>query len=233
MADEVISSSVLDPEKSYDVTVDPLTNDVYVDHGTTIAAYGPAGEGIGGFEIGQAESEGVAVNGISHDIYASDRGGSDIDVFEAAVVPDVTKCEAIAISPTSATLVGKVNPDKTKAEYFFRYGPTTPYEFETPLTLIGEGNEGESYVTVEAPIAGLINGQIYHCQVDAINKAAIIDEGEDEIFSTPFAVILETGTAAHIGGTKATLAGFVDPKGEETSCWFNYGLNAEPWFANV
>jgi hypothetical protein len=228
--------SVLDSSTSYDVAVDPLTNNVYVDHGSSVSVYGPAPTNpqLDTFNTPANPGDGgVAVNGSTRRVYVTDKAHSDVAVFEPVVVPDVTRCEAVVTSPTTATLVGKINPDKTTAEYFFRYGTTTSYGLETPPTLLGAGNGGESYVTVEVPVTGLATGTTYHCQLEGTNSSGVVNEGADGEFETPPAVNLHTGPPTNLTGTSATLVGFANPGGIKATCFFQYALVGEGYSSST
>src|SRR5215469_2447186 len=67
-----------------------------------------------------------------------------------------------AITATSATLIGSVNPEGTATNWWFTYGPTTAMSLSTPVLSAGSGTVP---TTVTASITGLTNGTAYYFAV--------------------------------------------------------------------
>jgi phosphodiesterase/alkaline phosphatase D-like protein len=130
-----------------------------------------------------------------------------------------------AITQTSGTLNGTVNPDGlevTKCE--FEYGTTIPYAKTAPCT--PSPGSGSSPVAVSATVTGLTANTTYHYRVVATNSAGT-SQGPDETFKTlanPPTVVTKPATA--VAQTSATLNATVNPNGPEVSkCEFEYGTS--------
>ncbi len=95
--------------------------------------------------------------------------------------PIVTTLAATAVTSTSATLRGSVNPTGTAATAKFRHGLSSSYGIDTALTL--SPNDGLSSQAVSATIAGLAPGVTYHFQVTASNAWGT-SSGSDVTFTT-------------------------------------------------
>ena len=94
--------------------------------------------------------------------------------------PQVYTGEANAISTTSATLNGSIDPSNQLTDYYFQYGPTLAYGAQTPTLVAGEGTQS---LHVSAQIAGLPPGSSYHFRLVALNPTGSTD-GADRTFAT-------------------------------------------------
>ena len=107
---------------------------------------------------------------------------------------------------------------------FDEYGRTTAYGSQTADTGAGSGTAG---VDVSAPIAGLSPNTSYHFRIVARNAIGT-RSGADKTFTTaavhPPAV--STGAATAVTTTTATLKGTVNPQGQSTTYYFQWGLTA-------
>jgi hypothetical protein len=142
----------------------------------------------------------------------------------AAGEPVVSTGNATAITPTSATLNGTLNPEGQATTYYFEYGPTTSYGSQT--TTAAGGGSATAGVKVLAPIAALTPNTTYHYRLVATNASGTV-LGSDVSFKTPKppAPVVVTGRATAVTQTTATLTGTVDPKGPTTSYFFQYGTS--------
>jgi plastocyanin len=136
--------------------------------------------------------------------------------------PVVSTGSASALSDTGATLSGSVNPSGQATTYYFKYGTTSAYDHETTHESAGEGTTS---VSKSATIAGLAPGTNYHFQIVASNASGTVT-GADRTFTTTGPPTPTTGTASDVGGTRATLAGSVNPGGHATTYFFEYGTSA-------
>jgi plastocyanin len=141
--------------------------------------------------------------------------------------PTATTGTATAISETEATLRGAINPTGQATSYYFNYGTTTGYGQKTAELPVGEDSSSHA---VSATIAGLAPGTRYHFQLIATYASgASTVLGADQIFTTvspPGAPTASTGAASAIGETGATLNGTVNPDGQATTYFFNYGTTS-------
>src|SRR4029077_9522573 len=69
------TESVLDPNPSYNVAVNSLTGDVYVDHRFSVSVYGPSPTNpqLDTFNVPAAQPEGVAINSNANRVYVTDK----------------------------------------------------------------------------------------------------------------------------------------------------------------
>jgi len=98
----------------------------------------------------------------------------------AATKPTVTTGGVAKVTPSTASLLGKVNPNGAATTYVFQYGPTTLYGVLTTVTAAGGGT---SAVNVLADIAGLAPATTYHYRLVATNSKGTT-RGADRTFKT-------------------------------------------------
>jgi hypothetical protein len=147
-------------------------------------------------------------------------GTCDIGAYEATA-PFATTNAATAVTGTSATVNGAVNPDNLSTTYHFEYGTTTAYGSSTASQSAGSGY-GD--VAVSATLSGLKPGTTYHFRVVATNAVGT-SVGADQTFTTPGGLpVVITGPATSVGGRSATLTGSVTPNGS-TTVKFQYGTS--------
>ena len=135
---------------------------------------------------------------------------------------------ATEVAATTATLNGTVNPKgkETKA-CTFEYGTALP-SGKTVACATSPG-KGKAPVSVSAKVTGLTGSCTYKFKLADENTEGKNAEGALQSFTTlepPSAPSAETGAAAPVAQTTATLKGFVDPHGEATTCVFEYGTTA-------
>jgi hypothetical protein len=149
-----------------------------------------------------------------------------VEASRVAGAPVVTTGAATGVTETEATLEGEVNPEGKATKYHFKYGLTTSYGAETPVTSAGEGSTEEEE---SALITSLAPGKTYHYQLVAENAAGMV-EGADRTFNTaspPGPPIATTDQASPVGQTEATLNGRVDPEGgTQAEYFFEWGAGS-------
>jgi hypothetical protein len=97
--------------------------------------------------------------------------------------PTVATNAASAVTETSVTLNGTVNPNgREVSECKFEYGPTSSYGSSAPCSSLP--GSGTNAVAVSAPIAGLTAGTTYHFRIAAVNVGGE-RAGSDETLKTP------------------------------------------------
>jgi hypothetical protein len=126
-----------------------------------------------------------------------------------------------AIGTTSATASGTVNPNGQSTTWSFEYGTTTSYGKKTAARSAGSG---ATNVQVAATLTGLAPGTTYHYRLVATNGAGTA-RGGDGIFTTSSAPVAVTGAATGVTATAATLSGTVDPNGQATTWYAEYGTS--------
>jgi hypothetical protein len=122
-------------------------------------------------------------------------------------VPTVLTGAVRAVTLTSATLQGRVNPQGTTTSYYFQYGTTTAYGGHTRTTNAGSGTKE---LSVEAAIGSLSPGTLYHYRIVATNRAGTA-LGADRTFTTvgPSRVTLAASPGTIVFGQSAALTGTV------------------------
>ena len=98
----------------------------------------------------------------------------------AATKPTVTTGGVAKVTPSTASLLGKVNPNGAATTYLFQYGPTTLYGTNTAIAAAGGG---VAVVNVVADIAGLAPATTYHYRLVATNSKGTT-RGADRTFKT-------------------------------------------------
>jgi hypothetical protein len=84
-----------------------------------------------------------------------------------AAKPAVATSGIAKLTPSTVSLLGKVNPSGAATAYFFQYGPTVLYGATSAPTSAGAGT---SVINVVADIAGLAPATTYHYRVVAKNS---------------------------------------------------------------
>jgi phosphodiesterase/alkaline phosphatase D-like protein len=145
--------------------------------------------------------------------------------FTTTTAPSAVTNAASAVSSTTATLNGTVNPNTSTGSVtvFFQYGLTTTYTNtatanQSPLT-------GTTNTAVSATIIGLTSNTTYHYRVVAMNLTDIT-YGADMTFTTPAIEPPPTATtnaATSVGTNSATLNGTVNANNTTTAVTFEYG----------
>ena len=136
--------------------------------------------------------------------------------------PTVTTGSAIAVTSSTATLNGTVNPNGAGTTYYFQYGTTTGYGSTTSSTSAGSGT---SNVSASASLTGLSSNTTYHFRLVGTNSAGT-NYGSDQTFATSgSAPTVTTGSATSVSMSSATLNGTVNPNGSSTTYYFEYGTS--------
>ncbi len=219
-------------------TVNPMGGEttVYFQYGTT-TLYGNTTEpqiipaGNNAVDV-SATVAGLAENTTYHYRIVAENAagtveGADVS-FQTALAPLVATANPVAVTTTSATLMGAVNPRGRETTVYFQYGATTLYGNTTEPQTIPAGNGA---VEVIAPVAGLAANATYHYRIVAENAGGTA-AGADVSFQAksggePTAPpSVTTGAAGEITTGAATLAGTVNPNGGFTNAFFEYGVTA-------
>jgi len=124
----------------------------------------------------------------------------------AASKPGVTTGAAASVTPTTATLNGRVDPNNADTTYFFQYGTTSLYGATTAETPAGSGANPSA---VSVPITGLAPATTYHYRLVARNSLGLT-RGAHRTFKTkvqPLGVTLAASPNPVAPGGATTLAG--------------------------
>ncbi len=214
----------LDGENASGFAVDAFSNDVYVDHATSVAAYQPLGTPIEQFGSGHMEaSEGIAVNSKTGAVYVSNAGSGTVEVYLAFVVPDVSTGGVSHLAETSATVEGTIDPDGIQTTAcVIEYGTTTAYGQSQPCS--PSPGAGTSPVAVMAQLTGLTPLSEYHYRISASNANGS-NYGQDRTFVAPEPVALSEEGVADVSSTSALFSVLVNPGGSDTTFEFEYGTS--------
>ncbi|MGH2833890.1 MAG: fibronectin type III domain-containing protein [Solirubrobacteraceae bacterium] len=138
--------------------------------------------------------------------------------------PTATTEQATAVTETEATLNGSVNPEGQATSYYFEYGSSESYGTKTGELSAGSGSTSQGF---HFTWTGLLPKTTYYFQLVAVygvNKTKV--DGGNMTFKTaapPSAPIASTQPATAVTETEATLKGTVNPDGEVTEYFFEYG----------
>jgi len=157
--------------------------------------------------------------------------GSDQTFATSGSGPTVTTGAGTAVSTGSATLNGTVNPNGSSTSYYFEYGTSTSYSMTTTSTNAGSGT---STISVSVPVTGLTPCTTYHFRVTASNNAGI-SYGDDQTFTTtcPSEPTVTTNWPTSVTISSATVNGRVNPNGESTTYYFEYGTTTDYGFSTT
>ena len=216
------------------VAVDNSSGNVFVlnlgEAGYHVVVYDSAGDEVDDFGLGTIkESFGInqlAVNETTETVYVTSSGEKLVWIFEPVAAPTATTGTAGAITQTTATLAGTVNPNGSAVtDCHFEYGTTTTYGSSAPCVPASPG-EGETAVAVTAKVSGLSAKTGYHFKLVTENGGGE-GAGLDAEFTTLVnAPSVSTTSPSGITQTTATIAGTVNPNGSASSCSFEYGTSA-------
>jgi phosphodiesterase/alkaline phosphatase D-like protein len=145
--------------------------------------------------------------------------------FTTANTPRAGSEPVGAVTATSATLAGSVNPDGIPTSYYFQYGGTSFYGYQTQASQAGTATTPTSHTTL---LTGLEPGRVYHYRIIAINEnngSPQIAYGEDETFQTPATPpILSELKITSITSSSATITATLNPQALQT----HYELQVGP-----
>ncbi|HWX46180.1 MAG TPA: hypothetical protein VNY52_12765 [Solirubrobacteraceae bacterium] len=235
------------PGAATEIAVDPATGDLYADAGGSVAHYAFSGAGhvvgsggstctvapLGGCAASDSFGSGnltggtgIAVDPASGSVYVADAAANRIDLFIAAVLPDVTTGVASLADPTKPTLSGVVVPDGVQITGCrFEYGTSASYGQtvackQTP----GEIGAGSGPVPVSAEVSGLLPSTEYHFRLVAANAAGA-GRGADGTFVAPGPPLVGSEFTTDVASTSATIDAQIDPSEASTEYRIEYGTS--------
>ena len=139
----------------------------------------------------------------------------------AAAAPTAITGSVTAVGGTSATVNGTVNPGGAATDWWFEYGTSTSYGSRTATTAAGSGSTN---ISVSKALSGLSPATTYHYRLVARNATGTTNGG-DGLFTTASPPVVVTSSATGVGPTTATLGGTVNPNGEPTTWYVEYGTS--------
>jgi hypothetical protein len=222
---EILAEELDGREVATGFAVDLSSNDAYIDHETSVAAFSPSGFLVERFgSVQMHASTGIAVSSSTGTVYTSDASSQEIDAFTAVVVPDAKTEPASSFAETSATVNGVVNPDGLPvAECVFEYGTSEAYGQSASCST--SPGSGSSPVAVSAQLTGLERLTRYHFRLK-VSNANGSNEGQDRTFVTPEPVGISEESVVDVSSDSAVFSAQVDPSGADTTYAFEYGTTA-------
>lgn len=217
------------PSGSGGAAINHITGDAVVVHGTEASILAESCEPISGpctpidtFGAGSLSNPaGIAVDAGRGRIYVADR--TAIRIFNAMVVPDVSVLGAPDYTETTATISAEIDPagggPVTQCEIQYgltdAYGSSLPCDQATPFGDVTQAT---------ATITGLATETTYHYRVVAGNANGI-GHSPDATVTPHYVAGLSTDPATEVGPGGARLNGTLDPDGEDTHYYFEWGTS--------
>lgn len=202
------------------LAVEPTTNDVYVDQGSSVAQYDSSGNLIDSTNV-ISPSFGLAVKS-GGDLYVA-VGVNQIDVYgPEETIGDVT-VEAPIVSTTTATLKGTVNPNGVAiTSCQFEYESVTEPARTAPCSPVP--GSGTTPVSVSAVISGLTPDTVYQYQLTAANVNGPASAGSS--FKSYGRPETRNETVSEVGVFRAIVSAGIEPNGSATTLQVEYGPTA-------
>lgn len=136
-----------------------------------------------------------------------------------ATPPVATTGSATGVAQAGATLGGTVDPKGQATTFYFEYGTSTDYGYETnPQTDAATASSGP----VSATLSSLTSGTTYHFRVVAVSPGGVT-LGSDATFTTTTPPTATSAPATGVTSDSATFNGTVNPDGNPTTYYFEYG----------
>lgn len=144
----------------------------------------------------------IAMNGTGTSVGADETFTTTGTAPAPSPAPQATTGSAANVGQSGATVTGTVTPNGQPTTYYFEYGPTPNYGFETSPTNAGSGVTGQA---VSATLSGLASDTTYYYRLVAVSNGGTA-LGSGQSFKT------EPGqTASHVAFMGRM--GFVSPGG--------------------
>ena len=218
------------------LAIDSATNDLLIDHGSSIAEwslvepYEKPVEEFASKQLTDGAGAGVAVGSATGAVYVADAAGDKVDVFTEGPTPSEAPLTKAASGETgsSAVLHGELDPGGATGalEYQFDYntgasctgGQSTP----VPAVKVAEAKEA----AVQATATNLEpDAQYTYCLV-ALNTFGEVRGNEVPFTTLKVPPTAKTEPATSVKSTEARLEGLVNPNNQSTKCEFQYGAEA-------
>lgn len=142
-------------------------------------------------------------------------------------VPTTQTNNAVDVSRTTANLTGNVNPNNLATSYWFEYGETNNLGNATALQGAGSGSTS---LGASVAITNLRPVTKYYFRINASNQFGTTN-GSVLSFTTsgpasPNSPTVDTTSATNIAQSSAKFNGRVNPNGDATRFWFEYGVDS-------
>ena len=165
-------------------------------------------------------------------LVASSNGGAVADTSAPASFttthadkPAVTIAAPFDVTGTTAKLRGTIDPLGNPASYRFEYQRVGDPGWTTVPGGSGSAGSGSGPVTKEAALAGLFTNTAYRVRLSATNGAGATLSAEEEFTTPPSPPVAVTMTAGQVSMSSAILRASINPAGEATTYYFEYGTS--------
>ncbi len=147
-----------------------------------------------------------------------------------AANPTALTGDASAITRTSATIGGQVNPNGWETNYWFEYGKDSNMNSVSSVKTISASSALMSANAVSEALSGLDPLTKYYFRLNAQNQFGTVN-GAMHTFTTsgpasPSAPTVTTTSATSVQPKSADLNGRINPNGAETTYWFEYSQDS-------
>jgi phosphodiesterase/alkaline phosphatase D-like protein len=134
--------------------------------------------------------------------------------------PAVSTQSATQLAQSSMTLNGLVDPKGKPTAYYFEYGTTTKYGYETASADAGAGNND---VKATAQLTGLAANTTYHFRLVAVSAGGTALGADRTATTPPPPPAVVTSGASKVDMSSALVTAQVNPEGEATTYYFQFG----------
>jgi len=141
--------------------------------------------------------------------------------FLTTAPPAVVTGAASAITPTTATVSGTVDPRGRATTWVVELGQTTSYGSTTTARSAGSGSGA---LDVSVALTGLTAGRTYHYRITATSDIGTT-QGADRTFATSSPPRAVTGGSSALSASGATVSVTVNPNGLDTTWVVDYGTS--------
>jgi hypothetical protein len=158
--------------------------------------------------------------------------GQPLTLKTSPAKPTITE-ETATVTPFEAGVSALVNPNNQETKYQFKIGTSTTYTLATiplvagVLPAVFEGIPVTADLTTEG--VPLVANAQYHYEATATNATGTTEGGDATFVTPPVPPVAETGEAADVTTTAATLTGSIIPSNsgfpaqDDTTYIFQYG----------
>jgi hypothetical protein len=216
------------------IAVDATSNEVYVNEPNDGGHIGRIRVFSVGGTVSQQEFStnffgfivGLAVNETSKTVLTADTNQQTIERYAAFAGSTVTTTAAASIDGNNETLNGTIDPEGISGTtYHFEWGADTSYQGGSTAPL--DPGSGNSPAPVTDTATGLSPATTYHYRLVGANANGTITANDQTFTTAPGPPVLDANPASAnpISATGATLNGWVDAQGSDTTYHFDYGLD--------